>query len=74
MPGVSETYLTDPDDDNVERALERERQAIAVEDEFRTKRTYNHDDEHREAFRAKLQAWRESKSIPSYGGPRAGRD
>lgn len=27
-----------------------------------------------EAFRAKLREWRESKSIPNYTGPKAGRE
>jgi len=57
--------------DDGEAAIQRERDLIQGDEEERIARSYLHTDAEREAFRAKLQAWRESKGIPGYIGPRA---
>ena len=70
MPGVSETYLTDPDDG--EAALLREA-AEAARAEVDRYGAIEGTTTAQEAFAAKMKAWREGRSIPGYIGPRAAR-
>lgn len=70
MSGVSETYVTDEPEDipGIGRVT-----PVSRIDDADERIVIERTDLEREAFRAKLQDWRNSKSIPNYTGPKAAR-